>query len=288
MNVLDKFLQKLDAIGVVLVAASGNAPPSQYSISIGAAITQRPQLWSLTPGLSNMIVVGASDQLSCATEFSIEMVGMLWAPGENIWVAKYGAGMEKQEGTSLAAPLVAGLVAYMRGTSTTRYARPADVKVELRALSRRVQVGSIPTEQLDRRGYEDLSTGNRYGRIVSPVWNGQRSDSVSCIMTPADPLCPQFQRGQFLDGICRNEPVTKKRGLFNRLSRRQEVQVCPYRPGEGNGSSGGGGSGSGSGSDNGGNVNGQDQLGPSKTVTYSSGTPSPTCTSGYGKLYTDD
>ncbi|KAK3984234.1 hypothetical protein QBC44DRAFT_388976 [Cladorrhinum sp. PSN332] len=89
---------------------------------------------------------------------------------------------------------------------------------------------------------------------------------VECIFGQ-DTQCPDL-RGDTtpLDDLCETPA-----GATNR---KRQNGFCEWNPpGDGGG--------------NGGNIGGQDQLGPSKTFTYLSGAPSPTCTSGCGTLCTD-
>ena len=141
----------------------------------------------------------------------------------------------------------------------------------LKKMSRTVQLGPDLVDKAPFQGDD----GNDYGYLVETVWNGQNDDDVSCLVHKDAPGCPplDLNDGDTVEELCELTPITKKRGFWGFLSRRQQTG-CVRNPGQGGGDGG---------SDGG----VQDQLGPSKTFTYLSGTPSPTCTSGCGTLCTD-
>ncbi|KAK3898065.1 hypothetical protein C8A05DRAFT_38364 [Staphylotrichum tortipilum] len=221
---------------------------------------------------SSFIVVGASDSMSRMGTFTMTNTNnMIWAPGKFVPVAGPGSDLITLSGTSYAAPLVAGLVAYYRGLrydegGANMFNDPAVVKTWLKALSRTVEVGMLVQEE---EPY--ISGSNKFSHLVPTVWNGQLDGTLSCV----------------LDGACSGTGIRKKRRGF--LERRQSGDSCPLPllPGEEAGAGGGDGSGNGNGDGtiNDGGLN--DQLGPTKTFTYSSGTPSPTCTANCGKYCTD-
>ncbi|KAL2134442.1 hypothetical protein VTI74DRAFT_154 [Chaetomium olivicolor] len=270
-------LQALDRLGTVLVAASGNW--DNDDINVEHPIHRYPALWANDPsGLPNLIVVGASDirsRVSLISEGGSQLT--VYAPGHGVETAKQGGGMESATGTSYAAPLVAGLVAYFRALPNLRaeLETPSTVKKLVQKMGRTVQMGmeaQSPEPSVDSRG-------NRYGRVVAPVWNGQLTDSVSCLVQMNAPGCPVINLNDNtpIGDICANNPITRKRGISDNdddqaqqanqtLAIRQEGGNCPLDPGLGGGNGGG--------------------QGPTRTITYASGTPSPTCTANCGTLCT--
>jgi chitinase len=244
-------------------------------------ITRMPQRFVSDPATPDLIVVGATDFLGRKAIFSMETADMVWAPGETVVSVGANGHLVERDGTSYSAPLVAGLVAYYRSVmldiDVDELNDPQTVKWLLKGLSRTVQLEN-QVEQ-DVEPYED-DEGNKLGRVVPTVWNGQLDGTVSCLRTPDGPGCPEFDahEGSTIHDLdntqCPASPVTERR---RHLGRRQSGGSCPVTPGGGAGSGGDGG-------DDGGL---RDQLGPDKTVTYHSGTPSPTCTANCGTYCTD-
>lgn len=271
-------------------------------------------------GMRDLIIVGASDKAGRAGLFSQWGNEVsVWAPGSDVYfpdyfgAAQYEVGRGSSFGTPpllpplkderltmrfwSAAPAVAGLVAYFRALPgfDSKLQQPAQVKALLKRLSRTVQVG--PTL---RRPEAHEENGVKYSHGVQVVWNGQIDDQTSCLLTPLDPRCPDIgPTAPSIDDSCSSQPITRRRrdqdGRI--LAKRQTGPSCQWTPDQGGGTpgnGGGGGNGNGSGGgdgDGGGAGNGQagdgKQLGPSKTITYSPGPPSPTCTSNCGTLCTD-
>ena len=109
-----------------------------------------------------------------------------------------------------------------------------------------------------------------YGRRVPMIWNGQMNGPVdgSCLANPRPVGCPRldFSNDDPVGGSgCPPPPNLRELGI----GARQADDSCELPPGPG-GPEPGGGSG--------------DFQGPSKVITFQSGTPSPTCTSGCGPL----
>ncbi|KAK4118504.1 hypothetical protein N657DRAFT_371335 [Parathielavia appendiculata] len=132
-------------------------------------------------------------------------------------------------------------------------------------------------------------SGNKFSWFVPTVWKGQLDDDMSCLLDLDAEGCPEIDIDRDLDEISINDldnscvaaPVTKRRGLQGpgeaARARRQSGGSCPVLPGDGGDGDGGSGNDGGLG----------DQLGPSKTATYLSGTPSPTCTANCGTYCTN-
>jgi chitinase len=281
----------MDANGITVVLSAGNA--HNDDINQLPRITQSPQ--TFVNQIPNLIVVGASDKQSRAALFSREGSDMIWAPGHDIPAAGSGGqALATFDGTSFSAPLVAGLVAYYRGLryvpgQTSPYDSPAAVKKLLKALSRTVQVAPHPQPQAPYVS----GSGNKFSKVVPTVWNGQLDETVSCILTPAAEGCPTVDLGRDditiddIDDACETIPITRRRGIEGldaTLGRRQSGGACSLVPGNGGGEDGDNGGGGGEGGDDGGLG---DQLGPPKTVIYSRGPPSPTCTANCGTYCTD-
>ncbi|KAK0736577.1 hypothetical protein B0T21DRAFT_411737 [Apiosordaria backusii] len=295
-KMLSLLLQQLDNLGVVLVAATGNTLDQNDPFF-------KPRIpdhsWPQTAeDVPNLILVGASTQLSRVALFSnwpapwydededeYQEVSPLFAPGEGVIVSTTGLavwgginGLTVEDGTSFAAPQVAGLVAYLRAMERRLEPKrlllnnPSNVKLLLSHMSRVVWTEDGAAHP---GPFEDES-GGYYGKVVNVVWNGQWDDNVECIFNPGEHCPPGDFRG-CLWSDSDGAPARK----------RQTSGSCPYLPGNPGNGGGNPGPGNGGGGGDGGDVGGQDQLGPSKTFTYNTGTPSPTCTSGCGTLCTD-
>jgi hypothetical protein len=181
-----------------------------------------------------------------------------------------------------AAPMVSGLVAYFRALPGwgDRLQSPADVKKLVMKMRRVVQLSQ---REEDPNPWKDPSTGNTYGILVSPAWNGQLGSGVSCLTQPNAPGCPVIDLNDPtpVGLLCESQPITK-RGLALQMSengtlvfRQDGGNSCPVGSGGGDGTGGGGGTG------------GAGGQGPAETITFESGQPSPTCTAGCGTLCTD-
>ncbi|KAK4118450.1 hypothetical protein N657DRAFT_373443 [Parathielavia appendiculata] len=290
LDLIRYIFEVLDDQSIAVVMSAGNARNNDMDDLV--PINQLPQ--TLVVDIPNLIVVGASDQQSRMAMFSRVGPDMIWAPGKAVRVAgprENDQSLKIADGTSYAGPLVAGLVAYYRGLVyepgvESQLDEPEIVKRTLKALSRTVQVRF---EAQSEEPYVSDS-GNKFSWLVPTVWNGQLDDDTSCLLDPDAEGCPKIDINRELkdisihdlDNSCVTTPITKKRGLQRAggaaIARRQSGGSCPVLPGEGGGDGGGGGS------DDGGL---DDQLGPSKTATYLSGTPSPTCMANCGTYCTD-
>ncbi|KAI0150178.1 glycoside hydrolase family 55 protein [Xylariaceae sp. FL1272] len=168
---------KLDALDVVLVASSGNRRQD-----LGWKITNYPAKFG-DPNMNtnpygqvqNLIVVGATDMYGTEARFSQGDdylttyspggdFGSVWVPNdpdsnEGPWVLNYG--------TSLSAPAVAGIAAYLRSLDSPfkeALKKPANVKKMIEFLAHRYQV-----QRLDNNGIEAIPQAD-----MRPVaWNGQ-------------------------------------------------------------------------------------------------------------------
>ncbi|KAK7738406.1 Glucan endo-1,3-alpha-glucosidase agn1 [Cytospora paraplurivora] len=214
--------------------------------------------------LLNLLVVGATDKNARRASFSegfsdtATFNKMLHAPGDEIIVpdAETG-GYAYNSGTSFSTPLVAGLVAYLRGLDSgwaETLESPAGVRKMLKFLQRKLTI--------DDSGVVYSGTRTE-GDVVPFIWNGQiltESCLLNGLLTDADgnPLCPNQLR------VCATNDKRKKRS------------TCTLPDDDaGDDSSSSSSSSSGSSTDNG--------LQPSP-ITWQHGTPSPTCTTSCGQL----
>ncbi|KAI1854021.1 hypothetical protein JX266_001162 [Neoarthrinium moseri] len=271
-DVMRALLQALDKLNVVLVAASGNQPNTDITVQPQMFANGLPQKF-VNDGVPNLINVGASDINGRAGLFTRQGAGLtVWAPGHLVHAAKadYSNGeLETAAGTSYAAPMVAGLVAYYRALPGygDGLDDPQVVKLLVRKMRRGIQAG---VKKQDKGAYIDKN-GRKFGALVPPIWNGQLSKDVSCLRQPNAPGCPSIDLGNPtpVGDLCtgaftKRDVIEGPQETNETLIIRQE-DSCPFEPGDGSGSG----------------------QGPTKTITYNSGAPSPTCTSGCGKLCTD-
>ena len=126
-----------------------------------------------------------------------------------------------------------------------------------------------------KRPHMDRGTKNKFGKLVDNlVWNGQSEDDVSCLLEPHSESCQDYF------SLCGQSPKRQASGASLSC-----LLSGPDGPLGGSGDvivDGDGGDGGGLGSGSG----GQQQLGPTKTVTFASGLPSPTCTANCGQICT--
>jgi hypothetical protein len=192
----------------------------------------------------------------------------------------------------IAAPQVAGLVAYLRGLpgsaeQKARFAKPADVKRWIEKLSRPVQVGGDKKNNLNGvpavKWKTDPPTEGQ--EIVSMVWNGQVGDH-SCLLDDSVDECPTLDINDpdpvGGDPSC-NAPGTGT-GSGSGARRRDQAAVNGTLDDDNSTSFNG-------------TAEGSMELfgraaacpispqGPTKTVSIRSGSPSPTCSGDHcGKL----
>ncbi|KAM7218866.1 Peptidase S8/S53 domain containing protein [Rhypophila decipiens] len=268
LECMKALLTELDKLDTVIVVASGNDFDNEDPNHRPAMDIYPPLFASDIP---NMINVGAISQFSRAALFSRSGPELtVYAPGKNVQVAVPGGGIEGGDGTSFASPAVAGLVAYFRALpmpiNGEGLERPANVKEVLVKMTRRVP---LPNHSLSRAGFTDPN-GNKFGPLVLSVWNGQLSKTVSCLVTPHAPGCPtiDFSDPTPVGELCSPNAIPRRGILEGRQALSCPLQPPPDGPGNGGGDGGGG------------------DQGPTKTVTYSRGTPSPTCRANCGTLCT--
>lgn len=191
-------LQKLD---VSIVTSAGNAGDKGSHCDYNLPqLLIRPDIGKSIRGafrdkdmkISNLVVVGATDvegkTASFSETFQASEAGdekIVYAPGENIWVPNMEGGAATADGTSYAAPIVAGLIAYWRGVDSGW----AESFENARALPKLARVFQRPlnipkTDSIDRTPF---------------VWNGQ-DKGESCLTNEmlADDngklLCPEELR----------------------------------------------------------------------------------------------
>ncbi|KAK4202758.1 glycosyl hydrolase family 71-domain-containing protein [Triangularia verruculosa] len=128
-----------------------------------------PTMWRFTGDVSNMIIVGTSSKHSLRGLGSLPKSdgtddGFIFAPGVNLY---NGQGVNPVTGTSVAAPLVAGLVAYLRAMPSPFFhdlKSPAFVSKLISFMTREVQVTD------PRNDYDWSREYNGIPRKV--IWNG--------------------------------------------------------------------------------------------------------------------
>ncbi|KAK4452539.1 hypothetical protein QBC34DRAFT_435403 [Podospora aff. communis PSN243] len=279
-ELLKEVMQEFSPLGAVVVAAAGNDAEPAYPAIFGP-----PQVWA-GQELPDMIVVGAATMDSRRVGSS-QIGPQLTTYGAGQWVlaARYTGNLRSTVGTSVAAPQIAGLVAYLRGLPGTpqqraRFARPADVKRWIQKLSRPVLVGPPHGNNnlngragpfLHNQPPAGVPPGQPPGEIVSLAWNGQVGDH-SCLLDDSVAECPTLDindpTGVGGSPSCNAAPgspmdVSRRAttlddggsAVFNGTAKgnidlfgRAAAAACPIGP-----------------------------NGPVKTVSIRSGTPSPTC-----------
>ncbi|RKK65966.1 hypothetical protein BFJ69_g15824 [Fusarium oxysporum] len=184
IRLLYQLLAEIDKTNTVIVAAAGNYYPKRpdYPARFGAT---KPTLD--LGSLPNLIVVGATNDRGLQWRLSQHDISdpyvNIFAPGEKMPVAE-GGGREYRtaSGTSYAAPMVAGLVAYLRSLPSSwddQLHQPANVKKLIRAISRKIV----------------LQSGAALPRGKEVIWNGQ-DGSRSC-----------FDKGSSLEACPEIPPV---------------------------------------------------------------------------------
>ncbi|KAH8157033.1 hypothetical protein CIB48_g11215 [Xylaria polymorpha] len=167
--ILDKLDKEQD---VVLVAAAGNLAETE-----GKEITRYPARFGSPSNpfgqIKNLIVVGATTGMGYEAVFSQTSTYLTtYAPGEQIWVPTDPAAnpndpWKESQGTSLAAPAVAGIAAYLRSLDSpfkTALENPANVKLMISFLAHR----------FDRQNKANTGLAALDASRKRPVaWNGQ-------------------------------------------------------------------------------------------------------------------
>ncbi|KAK7710225.1 Glucan endo-1,3-alpha-glucosidase agn1 [Diaporthe eres] len=222
-------LQKLD-VSIVTSAGNEGDKGSHCDYNLPQLLI-RPDIGRSIKGafgdndmtISNLVVVGATDvkgkKASFSETFQASTAGnkkIVYAPGENIWVPDMEGGAVAADGTSYAAPIVAGLIAYWRGVNSGW----DEAFKNARALPKLARVFQRPLN------IPSTASGDRQPF----VWNGQ-DKGESCLTNGmladdnGNPLCPEELR------VCSNGDDKRKR------------QSCDLGDGdddeEGSGSSGG-------------------------------------------------
>lgn len=306
-------LQIMDSLGVVLVASAGNVATADVQSNPQAEVAfggdQVPRAWAYTKdpsdtdqartvSLANLIVVGSVDPAGRRSKFGMGTDAQItvFAPGESLSVADATTqGFKDDTGTSygklqaflltptyaladdsfhpyIATPYVAGLAAYFRGLPDLNpslridLSNPADVKKLVRKMRRKV---FLSNDQIGDQGYLDVNQ-RYYGRRVPSIWNGQINGDFdgSCLANPRPATCPIIDFSND-DPVGESGCISHSRLRWLGIGARQVGDSCELPPGPGGPKPGDGSGGF---------------QGPSKVITFQSGTPSPTCTSGCGPL----
>jgi hypothetical protein len=274
-EVLYQILKELDRLGAVLVGVSHN-----YFRNINfRGVVGWPAMFG-NPGqaadkaLPNLIVVSGNDQNARLSPINPYQDWVAVAPGYRVWVGIEGQPnqYQQEDGASVAAPLVAGTIAYWRGLALSaaraeELKNPANVKKLVmgmhRTLKYRVSV-VIPGDKARPR------IGSRPYNQVPTLWTG-RVPGGDCVATPTLKGCPSRLSGSIADLPARAADSTCNRVTTKRQS---AAEACPLildrpswwddLPASELPSSGGGG--------NNGNP----------LITFLPGTPAPTCAAGPG------
>ncbi|KAK8059107.1 glucan 1-3-beta-glucosidase [Apiospora saccharicola] len=249
MEAIARIFRKLDAIGVVLVCSAGNHARKEgkgvraYPARFGDPDTRR----NPEGEIPNLIVVGATTKQGTDTDWGQTAPYLTtFAPGEDVTVPRNPAEAKRNDkyttdsGTSMAAPQVAGIIAYMRslpGPFHVPLKDPKNVKKMVKFLARRYDTmlpdnSILPIDPWDKRPV---------------VWNGQvtfrdattdSTKSYSCLKDWDTRLAWDFNGAcngldPDMDKMGNGEPVV---GCPSKKSHRQQLDAggdadsCPFEP----------------------------------------------------------
>ncbi|ODH53683.1 hypothetical protein GX48_00101 [Paracoccidioides brasiliensis] len=219
-----------DQVQAVLVVTSGNKSPEFPMINDYPALFGNPT--NRLGYLPNLIVVGATNHQACQAKFSQFSDWMTtFAPGQNMWVPNDPAIPSPiffaiSSGTSLAAPLVSGMIAYWRSLQSPwrdQLALPQNVKKMVKIFHRRIPIHNQQIDPLLRKPI---------------IWNGQVIDH-SCLgdydtisQWDITHACPKINRDLSQET---NEGETIQPcgpGTFGTLA---DGTYCPHLPDDGTG-----------------------------------------------------
>ncbi|KAH7302825.1 hypothetical protein B0I35DRAFT_485623 [Stachybotrys elegans] len=264
---LNEIMKKLDRLGVVIIVAAHNAfeRTGLSTIELGddMSISMPDAFGNPANGpyyIENLIVVGGVDAMGRIAKPSPWTDWMVMAPSHETFAAFEPSTITGgHTGNSVAAPLVAGLVAYWRGLPNIQNGwgdelkDPANVKKLLLYMQR-----PIPKNKLVNRltEYQVMEAGRRPNPIPF-IWTGVHNGK-NCLQNPAaHPSCPRDRIQNLVpNGASCQQSGSGARALFARAD-----EVCVLRPGSANG-------------------NGPGQGALDNPITFTPGPASPTCNPG--------
>ncbi|KAK1833706.1 hypothetical protein QBC39DRAFT_242568, partial [Podospora conica] len=257
-----------------------------------------PERWanpSQARHLPNLILVSGINLNTHVSPMNPYEEWMAMAPGYDVPIADYldPGETKRNSGASYATPLVAATIAYWRGLPGIQWELSDPVNVRSLVMQmHRIMLGrrgagdfrNIPTLAVPAdQGTTEAEWPNRpWGQKVPFLWNGD-VEGGNCLVNPSLPNClddwhfqdrdPSRLRLQETDPGCSSDSGA--------IAKRQAgggacPVVVPPSQGGNNGGSPGSGSGSGPGSG----------PGFASFISFATGAPSPTCTSGCGTLCT--
>ncbi|KAL2198358.1 pectate lyase superfamily protein-domain-containing protein, partial [Corynascus similis CBS 632.67] len=211
--------------------------------------------------IKNLIVVSGINQNSQVSMLNPYASWLALAPGYRVSVADASGGFNVDDGASLAAPLVAGTIAYWRGLKipessgwAAELQDPANVKKLVHYMHRKLE---YPSFRIENEGELPTRIGPRRSRYPF-LWTG-RVKGGDCLVDPTLEGCPPDMAGKKIADM-QPRGADCAAGSARRSSKRQDGDSCPLvlNPGSG------------------------DSSGEGGSITYARGTPSPTCVSGCG------
>ena len=178
----------------VVIASGNNVRPKKGKPKPGPKIDSYPGLFvqddnlmtkekpKKYPPLKNIIVVGATDELSQQTDLT-QVASYLTTngPGIKMRIATYDADAKTfgykndGEGTSIAAPQVAGIAAFLRSLNTpwkTQLQNTGSMQRMIRFLSRSYRVRSLD---------QKTDVKQKKKMVAAVIWNGQVKDK-NCLV----------------------------------------------------------------------------------------------------------